>query len=462
MSWGMRGGYFPVAIRAFMALMWLAILNISIGQCIHQMLRAIWPSFDDIPNALPASAGITSADLLCYFILLIIQTPLTLIPMYKLKWYFLLKAVLSPFVFIGMMIWALKVAPDGGPLVQQAAKLEGSAWDQNWTRVKAFGTAAGYFATITTNIPDFVRFARRPGNTWIQSLALPCTGILPVICSVITSSATVKIWNEAYWEPSGILARWENRGAVFIAAVVWIIATIGVNLSANTITVAIALSSFWPKYINNVRGSLIVAVLSVVICPWKIVYDAGSFYNFLSAYPSLLGPVSGILMADYWLVRRRAIDVRHLYVLRGGKFWFWHGVNWRAYAAFLCAYVPNMPGFISQVNPSIKNVQPYTYDLNWIFAVVVSVLAFWGLNVVFPPKYSLSGHAVHPDEVVDWSTRRRVGDWTDVPGFEDIIHGEPAISSEADEDEAPGKITSAVTPYTEDSGAKVVQGEKAV
>jgi NCS1 family nucleobase:cation symporter-1 len=115
------------------------------------MLRAIWPDFDNIPNALPESAGITSADLLCYFILLIIQTPLTLIPMYKLKWYFLLKAILSPGVFIGMMIWALKNAPDGGPLVTHGAELEGSAWDQNWTRVKAFGTAAGYFATITTN-----------------------------------------------------------------------------------------------------------------------------------------------------------------------------------------------------------------------------------------------------------------------------------------------------------------------
>jgi NCS1 family nucleobase:cation symporter-1 len=115
------------------------------------MLRAIWPEFDNLPNHLPASAGITSADLLCYFILLIVQTPLTLIPMYKLKWYFLLKAILSPMVFIGMMIWALKNVPDGGPLVTHGATLEGSRWDQDWTRVKAFGTAAGYFATITTN-----------------------------------------------------------------------------------------------------------------------------------------------------------------------------------------------------------------------------------------------------------------------------------------------------------------------
>jgi NCS1 family nucleobase:cation symporter-1 len=115
----------------------------------------------------------------------------------------------------------------------------------------------------------------------VQTLALPCTGILPVICAVITCSATIKMWDEAYWQPAEILAHWDNRGAVFIAAVVWIIATIGVNLSANTITVAIALSSFWPRYINNIRGSLIVAVLSVIICPWKIVYSAGSFYSEL-------------------------------------------------------------------------------------------------------------------------------------------------------------------------------------
>jgi NCS1 family nucleobase:cation symporter-1 len=89
----------------------------------------------------------------------------------------------------------------------------------------------------------------------------------------------MKLWNESYWQPADILAHWENRGAVFVAAVIWIIATIGVNLSANTITVAIALSSFWPKYINNVRGALLVALLSIIICPWKIVYSAGSFYS---------------------------------------------------------------------------------------------------------------------------------------------------------------------------------------
>ncbi|KAI1608890.1 permease for cytosine/purines, uracil, thiamine, allantoin-domain-containing protein [Exophiala viscosa] len=84
LSWGMRFGWFPVLLRSFIALMWLGILNVSLAQCFHQMIRAVWPSFDDIPNALPADAGITSADLLYYFILLMIQTPLTLIPIYKL------------------------------------------------------------------------------------------------------------------------------------------------------------------------------------------------------------------------------------------------------------------------------------------------------------------------------------------------------------------------------------------
>lgn len=156
-------------------------------------------------------------------------------------------------------------------------------------------------------------------------------------------------------------------------------------------------------------------------------------------------------MADYWLVRRRSIDVRHLYVLRGGKFWFWNGVNWRAYAAFLCAYVPNLPGFISQVNPGIKNVQPYTYDLNWIFAIVVSVLSFWLLNVIFPPKYSLSGEAVHPDTVVDWETRQRVGDWTGVPGFEDEIHGQVVVTSEIIGEDVGEKDTSANVGRTDAS-----------
>jgi len=140
--------------------------------------------------------------------------------------------------------------------------------------------------------------------------------------------------------------------------------------------------------------------------------------DFLSAYPSILGPVTGILICDYWIVRRQQFDIRHLYARKGGKFWFFHGLNWRAFAAFLCAYVPNLPGFIHQVQPSIRDAQPYTYALNWIFSVLVSVITFWVFNRIAPPRYSLSGGAVDADDVIDWEARVRVGDWSDVPGFE--------------------------------------------
>ncbi|KAI1625311.1 permease for cytosine/purines, uracil, thiamine, allantoin-domain-containing protein [Exophiala viscosa] len=221
---------------------------------------------------------------------------------------------------------------------------------------------------------------------------------------------TLQVYGETYWSPAEILAQWDNRAAVFFAALDWIIATIGVNLSANTVTIAIALSSFSPKYINNVRGCWLVALLSIIIVPWKIVNNGGSFINFLSAYPSLLGPISGIIMSDYWLVRQRKVDVRHLYIGKGGKYFYWHGVNWRAIAAYIAAYAPNLPGFIHQINPNVPDVQPYTYDLSWVFAVIISASVFWGLNFVFPPSYSLSGPAVHPDDVVDWVARNRIGD----------------------------------------------------
>ncbi|KAK7230133.1 hypothetical protein V2G26_002303 [Clonostachys chloroleuca] len=415
MSWGMRFGWFPVLVRSFTAMMWLGILNLSIAQCIHQMLRAVWPDFDDIPNTLPESAGITSADLLCYFILIIIQTPLTLIPIYKLKWYFVMKAIISPMVFIGMMIWALVVTKNGGPLVVQAAHLEGSEWDKGWARLKAIGNASGLFATVACNIPDFSRYAKTTRGAWMQAIALPLTGMIPVICSVITCSACIQLYGESFWNPALILEKWENRAAVFFAAIVWIIATIGVNLSANTITVSIALTSFFPRYINNIRGSLLVAVISIIIVPWKIVYSSGSFYNFLNAYPCLIGPISGILLSDYWLVRRRSLDVRHLYA-RGGKFWFTGGYNWRAAVAWLGALAPNLPGFIHQIAPSVPDVQPYTYNFSWFFGIVISMALFWFCNYVWPPTYSLSGPAVHPDDVVDWDTRTRVGNWSDMPG----------------------------------------------
>lgn len=199
-----------------------------------------------------------------------------MMPVNKLRWFYSLKTILSPCVFFGMMIWGLINVPGGGPLVQEKASNKSSM-----TILSAIFASAGGFSTVAANITDFSRYAKTPKATLIQMVAMPLASAIPVACAVVVSSCCLEMFGSTLWSPPLIMAKWDNRGAVFISAVIWVMGTVGLNLSDNSITASIALSSFCPKYLNFKRASFLMAILSVVICPWKIVNSSATFYSKL-------------------------------------------------------------------------------------------------------------------------------------------------------------------------------------
>jgi NCS1 family nucleobase:cation symporter-1 len=202
------------------------------------MITAIWPSYALLHNSLPASAGITTKGMISYFIYHVVQTPFLLIPTEKLKWMFLLKTTLVPPMALGMVIY-LGVAARGEPdFWSQKATVTGST--RAWLWLSSLTSITGGFSTLAVNIPDFARFAKKPGSQVWQLPFIPIFKILVSAFGVIGASASMSLYGSVLWSPLDIIAEWQGtskgRAAAFFCASMWCLAQICVNISANSIS----------------------------------------------------------------------------------------------------------------------------------------------------------------------------------------------------------------------------------
>ena len=211
----------------------------------------------------------------------------------------------------------------------------------------------------------------------------------------MTTSASKVVYGEFLWNPLDIVEHWlgspGGRAAAFFAALSWYIAQVGTNITANSISAANDLTVMFPRYVNIKRGCIIAAVVGGwVIVPWKILSSAQTFLAFMGGYAVFLAPMAGIIASDYWLVKRRNVDVPALYDPYG-RYRYYGGINWRAAIAFLLAVAPNLPGLAYSINKNTKITTGaknlYTFD--WLYGFVVSIFLYTSLSLLFPAKESL-------------------------------------------------------------------------
>lgn len=268
-------------------------------------------------------------------------------------------------------------------------------------------------ANESSNIPDFSRYAKeRPdGKTnRAQFVQLPFLPIIFTICGVlgiVTTSASKIVYGHFYWNPLDIVAEWLNNGhagraAAFFAALSWYIAQVGTNITANSISAANDMTVLCPRYINIRRGCMIAAVISGwVMVPWKILDSAETFLNFMGGYSVFLAPIAGIIAADYWLVKRRNIDVPALYDPYG-RYRYWYGVNWQGFVAFIVPVTPLLPGLANSINNChVSEGIKHLYSFDWLFGFVVSILLYTSLSWIFPQKDALISHTIYSLDVVE-------------------------------------------------------------
>ncbi|KAI1324650.1 permease for cytosine/purines, uracil, thiamine, allantoin-domain-containing protein [Xylariaceae sp. FL0255] len=318
-SFGYYLRYFCIVSRAILAMFWLGIQTVNGSQCITIMLRAWAPSYNSIPNHLPASAGITTQGFISYFLFWIIQLPLLLIHPRHLKPLFWIKLFAAPTAALAILGWSVRQAGGGGDIFREKASVSGS--DYAWLWLTCTSSVTGNWSTLAVNIPDFTRYSRNPRGQYIQLPAMPIVfTILGTVGIVATSASKVFSPTGKYlWNPLDIITIWLDygsggRAAAFFAAGAWYVAQVGTNITANSISAANDLTVLLPRWVNIRRGSIIAALIGGwVFVPWKILSSAETFISFLGGYAVFLGPIAGIMVADFWLVKKGAVDIPALY-----------------------------------------------------------------------------------------------------------------------------------------------------
>ncbi|KAF2724151.1 uridine permease-like protein Fui1 [Polychaeton citri CBS 116435] len=404
-GFGYRFAYFCIVSRAILAMFWLGIQSVGGSYCITVMIAAIWPSYNNIPNRIAKDQGITTQGFISYFLFWLIQLPLLLIPPTKLRWLFIVKIVATPIVALATMGWCIHKAGSSGDLWNQQPQVSGSEYTYLW--LSAMSSVTGTWATLSCNIPDFSRYAKESRGQWVQLPFLPIIFTACGILGIVTTSASKVVYDEFLWNPLEIIAHWSHssggRAAAFFAATAWLIAQVGTNITANSISAANDLTVLFPRWVNIKRGVIIATIIgNWVIVPWKILSTAQTFLAFMGGYAVFLAPMAGIMCADYWIIKRRQFDVPALYDPRG-RYKYYHGFNWQGFVTFLVSLSPNLPGLAYSINSgvSISAGARHLYSFGWLYGFVTSVFLYTVLHMIFPCKNSLVIQSVEDLERID-------------------------------------------------------------
>ena len=387
-SFGTRGANIPALMRAFVACGWFGIQTWIGGNAIYKIMSIFVPSFASGSSA--NFLGITFAQFVCFLFFWAIN----MLVVYKgidcIRWLLNVKAPLLIALGLLLLWWAYQNAGGFGPILSQP-----SAFDPGQPKagqffiffVPALTGMIGFWATLSLNIPDFSRYAVSQRDQVVgQALGLPLTMALYSFIGVAVTSATTIIYGQTIWDPVDVLTRFSNPVVLVVAMLALCIATLATNIAANVVSPANDFSHLSPRNISFRTGGLITGVIGVVMMPWKLVADpSGYIFTWLVGYSALLGPIGGIMIADYYIYRRKQLHVAALYRV-DGEYRFTNGFSLVAIFSLLVAVLPNLPGFLV----TVKIVDPASvpaffvrlYDYAWFVGFAIAFVVYLVLRTL--------------------------------------------------------------------------------
>jgi NCS1 family nucleobase:cation symporter-1 len=285
---------------------------------------------------------------------------------------------------LALLAWAYREAHGFGPMLAQPSQFEPGQphAGQFWTFFfPALTAVISFWATLSLNIPDFTRYARSQRDQVIgQALGLPLTMALYSFIGVAVTSATETIYGKPIWDPVEVLSRFRNPWVLSIAMVSLCLATLATNIAANVVSPANDFAHLWPRKISFKTGGLITGVLGILMQPWKLLADpSGYILRWLVAYSALLGAIGGILITDYYLLRRTRLDLTALYQ-NGGQYWYSRGFNPLALVALAAGIAPCVPGFLGTIGAAeVAPVWISLYHYAWFLSFGISGVCYVSL-----------------------------------------------------------------------------------
>src|SRR5213076_297278 len=270
------------------------------GEAINAMIVALAPGW----------ANLHSGTALCFFFFWLLNVLVILRGIETIR---LLQGISAPFLLLiglALLLWARAKAGGFGPMLATPSKFQTFGEFFRFF-IPSLTGVVGFWATVSLNIPDFTRYAHSQRDQIVgQALGLPATMTFYSFIGIAVTSATMIIFGQALWDPVAVLSRLGNPFAVVLAMIALLMATLNVNVAANVVSPANDFSNISPRRISFRTGGLITCAMGIVIMPWRLLSDANAYiFGWLVGYSSLLGPIAGIMIADYFLIRKCRLDV---------------------------------------------------------------------------------------------------------------------------------------------------------
>jgi NCS1 family nucleobase:cation symporter-1 len=380
-SFGTRGARLPALMRAVVACGWYGIQTWFGGSMIYTLLGVLLGApigGDKLPGL-----GINAGQLGCFLGFWAIQMYFIVHGMDSIRKLETYTAPLKIAICFLLLWWVYDKVGGFGPLLDQPSQFApggpkaGMFWSVFWPSLTAM---IGYWATLALNIPDFTRFARTQRDQVVgQSLGLPLPMALLAALAVTVTSATVVLYGKALWDPVDVSSRMTGAG-VLVALLILLIDTASVNLAANMVGPAYDFSALSPKRISYRVGGYITAGIALAMMPWKILEKTENYiFIWLTGYSALLGPIAGILIIDYYFIRKTELAVDQLY-RDDGIYTYRSGWNTAAIVAFAAGVLPNIPGFLNaafpEAFPGVGATFKTLYTYAWFVGIAIAAVVY--------------------------------------------------------------------------------------
>jgi NCS1 family nucleobase:cation symporter-1 len=371
-SFGVKGANIPAMLRAIVACGWFGIQTWIGGLAIDALMTALWSGW----------AGLAGGKAIGFAVFWLIQVCIIIKGTEGIK---ILESWSAPLLLLGglaLLVWAIRNGGGLANILGQSSRLQ-QGNIPFWTLFPAALTAnVGYWATLSLNIPDFTRYAKNQRSQMSgQALGLPTTMTAFAFIGVAVTAATIVVFGKAVWDPIQLVTMIGTPGVIIFGALVVLAAQLTTNMAANVVSPANDFSNLAPRRISYVTGGLLTAVIGIVMMPWKLYNDAAAYiFTWLLGYSSLMGALGGILIADYWVVRKQKLNLRDLFELNG-EYAYANGINWKAVAALVISILPVVPGFIRAVSTpggqvAAPGIVDHLYTYAWFVTFILSFVLY--------------------------------------------------------------------------------------
>ena len=364
-AFGYKGAKIPILVRGFVAIFWFSVQAYAGSQAVGAILGTLIPGWNSLSSINVLGMGLNVAIAVLLFWAL--HAWVISHGMERIKYFEMWAGPLVIVLGLALTVWALHIAHGFGPIFSEPSKLSaGEFW-------RLFGLSVtglvGVWSTLVLNIPDFTRFSRSQKDQIIgQTIGLPVTAILFAIMSIIITSGSVIAFGKPIWNPVQLLLRFGNPIVLILGAFALLIATLSVNVAANVVSPAYDLVSLFPKKLNFIKAGMISIIAALFFAPWLWFNNAGTIFNVLGAIGGGLGPVAGIMLADFYIVRQRIYKLSAFYE-KTSDYGYRNGWNGKALISLALGL---FIAFIGLVVPAIQIL--YTYS--WFLGISVGFVSY--------------------------------------------------------------------------------------